>query len=36
MIVFLLAMFACGEDAEDSGSEETAVEEQEEATVRYH
>ena len=36
MLVFMLAMFACGEDEEaDSGSDDTAVEEVE-ATVRYH
>ena len=37
MLVFMLAMFACGEDEEtDSGSDDTAVEEEVEATVRYH
>lgn len=36
MIIFILTMFACGEDEEvDSGSDDTAVEEVE-ATVRYH
>ena len=37
MLVFMLAIFACGEDREtDSGSDDTAVEEEVEATVRYH
>jgi hypothetical protein len=37
MLVFLLAMFACGEDEEtDSGSDDTAVEETEEVYIRYH
>ena len=36
MLVFVLAMFACGEDEEtDSGSEDTAVED-EEVYIRYH
>ena len=35
MIVFLLAIFACGEDEEtDSASDDTAVEE--EVYIRYH
>ena len=41
MIMFLLTIFACGEDeksdsASDSASEDTAIEEEAEATVRYH
>ena len=35
MLIFLMTIFACGEDEEvDSGSDDTAVEE--EVYIRYH